>query len=95
VVKGDVATNSETFVHARLPDCPACSKPYLTVFDADTATVGDLVALLKRDCKLDQPNIVDANVKVLYNGKAGVSADEVQHCMHHLPTAARSRLLSC
>ncbi len=73
---GDVATNSETFVHARLPDCKSCSKPLLVTVDPATATIADLAEILKKDAKIEEPNIVTASAVGLYNGSKKVSAEK-------------------
>jgi len=71
---GDVGTNGETFVHAKIPDCKACSKPILLEFDPATATIADLhkAASSSVSPAMNQPNYVRlADVSSIYhaNGK--------------------------
>jgi len=75
---GDVATNSETFVHSRLPDCKSCSKPLLVTLDPETSTVGDLADVVQKEAKLEQPNIVTVAAVGLFNGKKGLSEEKAK-----------------
>lgn len=82
---GDVATNSETFVHARLPECPSCSKPLLVTVDPATATVADLVKAVAAEKKRENPTIITPDARPIYNGKKNLSADKAAAEALNLP----------
>jgi len=61
---GDVATNSETFPHAKIPNCKSCSKPVLVDFDEATATIEDLHNAVQQALKLDSPNYIHRGLPI-------------------------------